>query len=41
VEQQYLPDAIRDAVFFEASEQGTEEKMKQNQQRRRKAGRSE
>lgn len=41
VEQQYLPDAIRGAVFFEASEQGTEEKMKQNQQRRRKAGRSE
>ncbi|TNJ67599.1 replication-associated recombination protein A [Paenibacillus hemerocallicola] len=41
VEQQYLPDAIRDTVFFEASEQGTEEKMKQNQQRRRKAGRSE
>lgn len=41
VEQQYLPDAIRGAVFFDASEQGTEEKMKQNQQRRRKAGRSE
>jgi putative ATPase len=41
VEQQYLPDAIRGTVFFEASEQGTEEKMKQNQQRRRKAGRSE
>ncbi|WP_420799698.1 replication-associated recombination protein A [Paenibacillus mesophilus] len=41
VAQQYLPDAIRGSVFFEASEQGTEEKMKQNQQRRRNAGRGE
>lgn len=39
VEQQYLPDTIRDAVFFEASEQGMEERMKQNQLRRRGAGR--
>jgi putative ATPase len=35
VDQQYLPDAIKDAVLFEASEQGTEEKMKQNQLKRR------
>ncbi|GAA3408137.1 replication-associated recombination protein A [Paenibacillus hodogayensis] len=39
VDQQYVPDAIRGAVFFEASDQGTEEKMKQNQQRRKNAGR--
>lgn len=36
VEQQYLPDKIKDAVFFVASEQGTEAKMRVNQQRRRK-----
>jgi putative ATPase len=35
VDQQYLPDAIRDRVFFEASEQGMEDKMRQNQERRR------
>lgn len=35
VEQQYLPDPIKDAVFFEASGQGTEAKMRENQQRRR------
>ena len=35
VDQQYLPDAVKDAVFFQASEQGMEEKMKINQQRRR------
>lgn len=35
VAQQYVPDVIRGAVFFEASEQGMEEKMKLNQQRRR------
>jgi putative ATPase len=35
VEQQYLPDALQGHVFFEASEQGMEEKMKLNQQRRR------
>ncbi|MFC5447204.1 replication-associated recombination protein A [Paenibacillus aestuarii] len=35
VDQQYLPDAIRHQVIFEASEQGTEEKMRQNQQKRR------
>ena len=32
VAQQYLPDPIRDEVFFEAVGQGMEEKMKQNQQ---------
>lgn len=36
VEQQYLPDAIREAVFFAASAQGTEAKMRENQQRRRR-----
>lgn len=36
VEQQYLPDGLKDDVFFEASEQGMEEKMKHNQKRRRK-----
>ncbi|PYI53592.1 replication-associated recombination protein RarA [Paenibacillus flagellatus] len=41
VAQQYVPDAIRGAVFFEASEQGMEEKMRVNQQLRRKAGRGE
>ncbi|MBB6729374.1 replication-associated recombination protein A [Cohnella zeiphila] len=38
VDQQYLPDAIRDQVFFEASEQGMEDKMRQNQERRRSKG---
>ncbi|WP_058302167.1 replication-associated recombination protein A [Gorillibacterium timonense] len=36
VEQQYLPEPLHNFVFFEASSQGTEEKMKQNQERRRK-----
>ncbi|MEO3947100.1 replication-associated recombination protein A [Gorillibacterium sp. CAU 1737] len=36
VEQQYLPEPLKNAVFFEASTQGTEEKMKQNQERRRR-----
>lgn len=35
VKQQYLPDTLRDASFFQASDQGTEEKIKQNQQQRR------
>ena len=35
VEQQYLPNAIRDEAFFIASNQGTEAKMRENQQRRR------
>ena len=36
VDQQYLPDAIKDAVFFTASEQGTEARMRENQLRRRR-----
>jgi putative ATPase len=36
VEQDYLPAPIRDAQFFVASEQGMEEKIRQNQQRRRR-----
>ncbi|GFZ85776.1 ATPase AAA [Paenibacillus marchantiophytorum] len=35
VRQQYLPDEIQREIIFEASEQGTEEKMKLNQQKRR------
>ncbi|WCF11109.1 replication-associated recombination protein A [Paenibacillus thiaminolyticus] len=35
VDQQYLPDSIRNRVFFMASEQGTEAKMRLNQERRR------
>lgn len=35
VDQQYLPDPIKNDVFFEASDQGTEDKIKQNQLRRR------
>lgn len=35
VEQQYLPDSIKNRVFFMASEQGTEAKMRINQERRR------
>ncbi|MDU5144408.1 MAG: replication-associated recombination protein A [Paenibacillus dendritiformis] len=37
VEQQYLPDSVRNRVFFMASEQGTEAKMRLNQERRRQA----
>ncbi|GAC40953.1 replication-associated recombination protein A [Paenibacillus popilliae] len=37
VEQQYLPDCICNRVFFMASEQGTEAKMRLNQERRRQA----
>jgi putative ATPase len=36
VKQQYLPDTLKDEVIFEASDQGTEEKMRQNQQKRRR-----
>lgn len=35
VEQQYLPDHLRDEVFYEPSEQGAEEKLKINRERRR------
>lgn len=37
VEQQYLPDAIKNETFYEATEQGMEEKIKINQKRRRKS----
>lgn len=37
VRQQYVPDKIKGEVFFEASDQGTEERMKLNQQRRNQA----
>jgi putative ATPase len=36
VEQQYLPDDIKNKSFYEATEQGMEEKIKTNQARRRK-----
>lgn len=35
VSQQYLPDLLKNRVFFTATEQGTEAKMKINQERRR------
>jgi putative ATPase len=35
IRQQYLPDEIKNEVIFAASEQGTEEKMKLNQHKRR------
>ncbi|WP_135555001.1 replication-associated recombination protein A [Paenibacillus cymbidii] len=35
VAQQYLPDKLANATFFDASEMGMEEKMRINQQRRR------
>ncbi|THF83852.1 replication-associated recombination protein A [Cohnella fermenti] len=35
VDQQYLPDAIRDRHFYEATEQGTEKKIRHNQELRR------
>ncbi|TJY41402.1 replication-associated recombination protein A [Cohnella pontilimi] len=35
VQQQYLPDKLKDRAFYEASEQGMEDKIRQNQQRRR------
>ncbi|RIX50580.1 replication-associated recombination protein A [Paenibacillus nanensis] len=36
VKQQYLPDPLARAVFYHATEQGMEDKIKQNQQRRSK-----
>jgi len=36
VKQQYLPDLIKDEAFFVASDQGTEAKMRENQEKRRK-----
>lgn len=36
VKQQYLPDTIAKATFYKATEQGMEDKIKQNQQRRSK-----
>ncbi|MCZ8514634.1 replication-associated recombination protein A [Paenibacillus filicis] len=36
VEQQYLPDPVRHAHFYDASEQGMEDKIRQNQERRRR-----
>ncbi|MDQ1912448.1 replication-associated recombination protein A [Paenibacillus sp. GD4] len=38
VEQQYLPDPIKTAHFYEATEQGMEDKIRQNQERRRRTG---
>lgn len=36
VEQQYLPDPVKDAVYYEATEQGAEEKIRHNQRNRRR-----
>lgn len=36
VEQQYLPDELKDARFYEATEQGMEERIRMNQNKRRK-----
>ncbi|HZG56415.1 replication-associated recombination protein A [Paenibacillus sp.] len=41
VEQQYLPDPIKESLIFVASTQGTEAKMRENQLRRRGRGKSE
>jgi putative ATPase len=38
VDQNYLPDELQEESFFLASEQGMEEKMKQNQTQRKKPG---
>lgn len=35
VEQNYLPDKLASKVFYEATEQGMEDKIRQNQQKRR------
>ncbi|WP_168121662.1 replication-associated recombination protein A [Paenibacillus sp. HB172176] len=35
VEQQYLPDSLNGSRFYKPSNQGTEDKIKQNQQRRK------
>lgn len=37
VEQLYAPEELKDMVFFQASEQGTEAKMRENQQRRKRS----
>ncbi|MBW7453581.1 replication-associated recombination protein A, partial [Paenibacillus sepulcri] len=34
VKQQYLPDKIRNKTFYEATQQGMEDKIRQNQERR-------
>ncbi|MGF7030062.1 putative ATPase [Paenibacillus mucilaginosus] len=39
VEQQYLPDLIRTARFYEATNQGMEDKIRQNQEKRHGASR--
>ncbi|REK63174.1 MAG: replication-associated recombination protein A [Cohnella sp.] len=38
VEQQYLPDKLHGKAFYEATEQGMEDKIRQNQARRRRRG---
>lgn len=35
VDQQYLPDKLKNRVFYEATEQGTEDRIRANQRRRR------
>src|SRR5690606_12309334 len=40
VEQQYLPDKLDGRIFYEATEMGTEEKIRAAQQKRRKMGRT-
>lgn len=37
VKQQYLPDQIANATIYEASDQGMEDKIRQNQERRRRS----
>jgi putative ATPase len=41
VEQQYLPDKLKDRVFYRATEQGMEEKIRQNQERRQTRGKKQ
>ncbi|WP_028561808.1 replication-associated recombination protein A [Paenibacillus pinihumi] len=38
VVQQYLPDPVKSRVFYEATQQGMEDKIRQNQQRRKGNG---
>lgn len=40
VEQQYLPEKLKNKTFYEATEQGMEERIRTNQMRRRKAERT-
>ncbi|MBN2984798.1 replication-associated recombination protein A [Cohnella algarum] len=40
VEQQYLPDKLHGTIFYEATEQGMEDKIRQNQERRRRQNRA-